>query len=58
MHQFIVNRLKEWSTWEGAAFIVVILGARFGMGMTWGDAAAGAGSIIGAIKMVKPDAKP
>lgn len=53
---FILDRMKEASTWQGIGFVVALTGSKFGVGMDWGQAAAVGGLISAFLKAVIPDA--
>lgn len=52
---YVGERLKEPSTWQGIGFLVALTGAKIGVGMDWGQAAGLGGIISAAIKMAFPD---
>ena len=51
----IAARLSEPSTWQGIGFICALFGAKFGVGLDWGQAAGLGGTLSAIIKMVVPD---
>lgn len=53
--RYLLDRLKEPSTWQGIGFLVALTGSHIGLGLDWGMAAGLGGSISAAIKMLLPD---
>lgn len=54
----LAARLSEQSTWQGIGFVVTLTGAKFGVGLDWGQAAGLGGVISALLKIVFPDPKP
>jgi hypothetical protein len=52
---YVGDRLKEPSSWQGIGFLVALTGCKLGAGMDWGQAAGLGGILSAAIKMVFPD---
>lgn len=52
---YALDRMSEASTWQGIGFIVSLSGAKWGMNLAWGEAAAVGGLVSGAIKTLAPD---
>lgn len=55
--EYISERLREPSTWQGIGFAVALTGSKVGLGLDWGQAAGLGGFISAAIKMALPDKK-
>jgi hypothetical protein len=53
--EFAAARLSEQSTWQGIGFVAGLCGAKFGIGMDWGQAAGLGGCLSAFLKMVFPD---
>jgi hypothetical protein len=53
--KFIIDRLGESSTWQGLGFIATLAGAKWGVDMDWGAAAAAGGFVSGMLKVIFPD---
>ncbi len=56
--EFIAARLSEPSTWQGIGFLAALCGAKFGVGLDWGQAAGLGGVLSATLKMIFPDPKP
>jgi len=52
---FILDRMKEPSTWQGVGFVVTLCGAKWGVGVDWGQAAAMGGIVSAFLKATIPD---
>lgn len=55
--RYILDRMKEPSTWQGIGFVVALTGSHIGLGLDWGQAAGLGGAISAGIKMLLPDNK-
>lgn len=53
--EYVCDRLKEPSTWQGIGFVVALFGCKLGADLDWGQAAGLGGILSAAIKMVFPD---
>ena len=54
---YLCDRLKEASTWQGIGFLISLCGGRWAIELDWGAAACFGGGISALIKMVFPDKK-
>ncbi len=52
---FILDRMKEPSTWQAVGFVVALCGAKWGVGVDWGQAAAMGGLVSAFLKATIPD---
>jgi hypothetical protein len=53
--EFIAARLSEPSTWQGIGFCLTLAGAKWAVGLDWGQAAGLGGIVSAVLKMVFPD---
>ena len=52
---YLLDRLKEQSTWQGIGFVVALTGSHFGAGMDWGQAAGLGGALSALLKIMLSD---
>lgn len=53
---FILDRMREPSSWQGVGFLATLAGAKWGASLDWGQAAALGATVSAFIKTIFPDA--